>query len=168
MPDKQVQPARSLKILFAWSSASRPFKRRGREFFSTAGTIALLFIIILVFFKEWLLIVVIIAMAFVAYVLSTVPPEQIDHQITTRGLLTGGKNYLWTELISFWFEKKWGQPILFVETGWRFPRRLMILVEASDKAKIKNLLADYLPSEKPEKFWLDKAGQWLTKKFPLE
>ncbi len=165
--DKKTE-SRTLKILLIWMAPSRLFKKRSRDFFSTIGTIALLMVIILVFFKEWLLIMVIIAMIFAAYVLATNQPGKIEHKITNRGLITGGKNYRWNDLFSFWFEQRLGQEILHVETRLRSPRRLMLLLSEVEKAKVKKLLVDYLPLEEPEKTWLDKAGNWLSQKFPLE
>ena len=165
--DKKTE-FRTLKTLLVWLAPSRPFKKKSRDFFSTIGAIALLMVIILVFFQEWLLIMVIIAMTFAAYVLATIQPEEVKHRITNRGLVTGGKSYKWNELSRFWFEKKSGQEILYVETKLRLPRLLILLLGGADQAKIKNLLVDNLPLEKPEKTWLDKAGNWLSRKFPLE
>lgn len=157
-----------LKTLLVWSAPSRPFKKRSKEFFSTVGTIALLMIIILVFFKEWLLIMVIIAMAFVTYVLATIQPEKIEHQITSRGITTGGKKYLWDNLNRFWFGQKSSQEMLFLETKSGMPRVLILLLGEAEQPKLKKVLDEYLLFEEPEKTWLDNAGLWLSQKFPLE
>jgi len=159
---------RTLKTLLAWSAPSRPFKKRGKEFFSTIGTIALLLVIILVFFQEWLLIMVIIAMAFSAYVLATIQPEKVDHQITNRGVMTGAKKYRWGELNRFWFGKKANQTMLYLETRLRFPRLLILLLGETKQVEIKKILVKYLAFEQPDPTWLDKSGDWLSRKFPLE
>ena len=157
-----------LKILLMWEATVRLFKRRNREFFTTIGAIALLLAIILFFLKEWFLIAVIIALLFVGYVLATVPPASIKHKITNRGIVTGGKNYSWSELGRFWLRRTWDQKILEVETGWRFPGRLIILLGGADQKEVKKILSEYLPFEKPAKTWMDKAGSWLVRQVPLE
>lgn len=174
MPVQKVQEKpkttrlRPLKTLFAWSAPSRLFKKREREYFTTAGAIAFLLAVILIFFKEWLLIAVIIALGFMVFILGTIQPEKAEHKITTRGIITGGKAYRWQNLEMFWFEERLDQKILYVETRLPFPRRLMMLLGETDKKELRQLLDDYLLFEKPEKAWMDKAGDWLSNKVPLE
>lgn len=157
------------QTLIIWRSPSRPFKKREKEFFTTIGAIVFLLAVILVFVKEFLLIGAIIALAFVAYVLATVPPEEVEHRITTEGLESAGHEYKWEELIAFWFGDKWGQPILLVTTKLRFPGRLVILLGGEDQAKVKEVLSKHLRFiEKPEKNWMDDAAKWLAEKVPLE
>jgi len=157
------------QILISWRSPSRPFKKREKEFFTTIGAIVFLLAVILVFIKEFLLIGAILALAFVAYVLATVPPEEVEHKITTHGLESAGHFYKWEELVSFWFWEKWGQPVLLVQTKLRFPGRLVLLIGGQDKEKIKDALLKYLNfKEKPEKNWMDDAAKWLAEKVPLE
>lgn len=157
------------QFLLSWKSPSRPFKKREKEFFTTIGAIVFLLAVILVFIKEFLLIAAIIALAFVAYVLATIPPEQVEHQITSKGLNSTGHFYKWEELIDFWFGDKWNQPILYVSTKSKFPGRLVILTNGQEPGKIKELLIKYLTfKEKPEKNWMDDAAKWLSEKVPLE
>jgi len=164
----QKQPeSRTLKTLLEWEAPVRPFKKKDKEYFTTILAIVFLLAVILIFLKEWLLIAVIIALTFVVYVMGTIPPENVRHKITTRGIFTGSKNYQWEQLRRFWFGEKYGQKILYVE-NFGFPRVLMMLLGQTDKAKVKAVLSDYLPEETPEKTWMDKAAQWLTTKISLE
>ncbi len=158
----------SLKVLLEWESPSRIFKRLSREKFATIGAIVFLVGIILVFLQEWFLIAVVIALVFFAYILSSVKPENIVHQITNKGVVTGGKNYPWDHLLNFWFEKKEGQEILFLDGVDRFNFRLMILLGEKKSEEIRKILTRYLPEEKPQKTWIDKAGEWVTRQIPLE
>ncbi len=165
LTDKKVEP---LKVLLEWQSPSRLFKRLSREKFATIGAIVFLVAIILVFLQEWFLIAVIIALAFFVYILSSVKPEEIVHQITNKGVVTGGKNYPWEKLVRFWFEEKEGQEILFLDGVDRFNFRLMILLGEKKSEEVRKILAPYLPEEKPQKTWIDKAGEWVTRQIPLE
>src|SRR3989344_7077773 len=85
-PEKPVE----LKTLLKWEAAVRPFKKRDREYYTTIAAIVFLLAVILLFLKEWLLIAVMAALMFVAYVLATVPPESVEHELNTRGIVTGG------------------------------------------------------------------------------
>lgn len=157
-----------LKTLLTWRAPIRPFKRRGREFFTTIGAIVFLLVLILLFLKEWLLIAVIIALMFVSYVMATVEPETVEHQITNRGIITGGRNYHWEEMDRFWISEKLNQKILNVTNLVRLPRILQLLLGEVDEAQVKKILSQYLPAEELEKNWVDKASDWLSRRVPLE
>lgn len=164
MADRPVE----LKSLLKWEAAVRPFKKRDREYYTTIAAIVFLLAVILLFLKEWLLIAVMVALMFVAYVLATVAPEKTEHEITTRGILTGGKAYKWGELKRFWFSEKWKDTILNIETNLKFPGRLMILLGETSKEKVKELLQKQVQYEVPEETFMDRSAKWLSDKIPLE
>lgn len=177
MPEKtktiETPPApqvpKEIKTVLEWKSSTRPFKRRDREYFTTIAAIVFLLAVILLFLKEFLLIGVILAFMFVSYVLATVPPEETDHKVTTEGITTSGKSYLWTEMKDFYFTKKWNSTILNVNTALKFPGRLIILLGNEDEKRIKEELGKYLSfRESPQITWMDKAADWLSKRVQLE
>lgn len=172
MPAKNNQETktgpRTLKTLFVWQAPERLFKRREREYFTTIGAIVFLLAVILLFLKEWILIAVVVALTFVAYVMATTEPREIEHRITNRGVTTGGKNYNWDNLSQFWFSQKWGQKVLHIETSLRFPRHLIFLLGETKQEEVKKILSQYLRSEEPEKTWVDKASEWMAQRVPLE
>jgi len=164
----QVIKPEPLKTLLTWTAPERPFKKRGREYFTTVGAIVFLLAVILLFLKEWLLIAVMIALMFVAYIMATVEPRKVEHKITNQGIITGGKKYRWEELGRFWFTEKWGGKILHTETLFGLPRQLLMLLGETKQEQIKKILSDYLPFEEPEKTWVDNASEWLSRRVPLE
>jgi hypothetical protein len=157
-----------LKTWLKWQAPVRPFKKRDREYYTTIGAIVILLGVILLFLKEWLLIAVIVSAAFVAYVLATVEPEKVEHEITSRGVVTGGRTFNWDDLRRFWFTKKWHDEILNIDTRLSFPARLMLLAGKGDKAKIKKLLEKKIQYEVPAETFLDRSAKWLAEKVPLE
>ena len=157
-----------LRILLTWQAPTRPFKKREREYFTTIGAIVFLVGVILVFLREWFLIGAIVALTFVSYIMASVPPEMVEHKITNKGVVSGGRTYPWAQLGRFWFTKKWNQQILHIETLLPFPRQLTFLLEEMEKEKAERILSDYLLLEKPEETWLDKASHWLSHRFSLE
>ena len=161
----QPQP---LKVLMVWQAPARLYKTRDKEFYSTLGAIAFLIAVILLFIKEWFAIVLVISIAFLAYVFATIKPEKIEYQLNNRGVTVAGNTYFFNELGRFWFEEKMNQKILLIERPAAFPYRLTIPLGQADPEKIKQLLAKYLPFEQPERTWLENAGEWLSKKVPLE
>ncbi|OGV89609.1 hypothetical protein A2Z41_02690 [Microgenomates group bacterium RBG_19FT_COMBO_39_10] len=171
MPAQNNQPEikpRTLKTLLAWKAPERHFKKRTREYFTTIGAIIFLIGVILLFLQEWLLIVVMVALVFVAYILSTVTPREVEHQLTNRGIVTGGRRYYWEQLGRFWFSERWDQEALIVETFFGLPGRLILLLGEFKKDQVKKILSEYLLFEEPEKTWIDNASDWISRRVPLE
>lgn len=156
------------RSLMKWRSPARPFKERNREYYTTIGAIVVLLSIILIFAREFLLVAVIVSFAFVAYVLASVRPEVVEHEITTRGIRSGGKFFRWSVLGRFWFREKYGQKMVSIETGLNFPGEIMLLVGEIDQERLKDILRVYLLHETPEPKFVDKAAKWLQEKIPLE
>jgi len=157
------------KALIAWKSKSRPFQKRGKDYFLSLLLLLLLFIFIALITREFLLIAVGVSLIFVAFVLAKVEPGEIEHKITKNGIVSGNHAYLWEELKYFWFSKKAGSEILNIETRLRFPARLIILVDTVSVAGVKNLLSKYLPfREVPEFTFLDRWADRLAKLLLLE
>jgi hypothetical protein len=155
------------EVLLSWKSPSRLFKKRDKEYFTNVGAIVFLLVVILLFAREFLLIAAVVSIVFLIYVLSTVPPEEVEHHITNLGIESAGHYYRWDTLAEFWFEEQWGQVMLIVRP--LFGSRIIILLGLQDRGKVRELIAVHIPfREKPEKTWVDNAASWLSKKVPLE
>ncbi|MFH2022367.1 MAG: hypothetical protein ABIJ33_03795 [Patescibacteria group bacterium] len=156
------------KTIYEWTSPCRPFKKRRRQYFTTLGTIVLLLSLILFFAGQVLPVAVVLAVAFLAYTMSTIPPHNIKQKITTYGIRIEDQIFYWQELGRFWFEKKLGQDMLLVEV-YRFPNRLsMMLGKEADQKELIEVLSEVLLQEKPELTTYDKAAKWLQEKIPLD
>jgi len=116
------------KELVVWKAMERPFKVRDRQFFTTAMVIAMLVGVILLFAREWMLVATLAAGVFAYYVWSTVPPQEVEYKITTRGVRMHGKLYTWAEMARWWVEEKWGYKLLAVDVPGSFPKRLYLVM----------------------------------------
>lgn len=153
--------------IFVWSAPNRPFKKRNREFFTTVFLIVFLVSLILFFANQFLPIAVVLALGFLTYVLSSVPPEMIENKITTYGVHTGTHMAYWDEMGRFWFTRKYNLFILHIETA-RFPYRMMLLLDDKQKELVEKHMDKYLVEGAPVPTFFDKAGDWLQEKIPLD
>lgn len=155
------------EVYLSWNSPSRLFKKRDREYFTNIGAIVFLLTIILVFAREFLLIAAVLSIVFLIYVLSTVPPEEVLHKITSLGIDSAGHFYKWEELSDFWFKEQWGQNLLILRPY--FGPHIIVLLDSQSKDKVRGILTKHIPFlEKPPESWVDNAATWLTEKIPLE
>jgi len=156
-------------VLLEWVAPSRPFKRQSQEFYRTALAVVFLIVVILFFVREFMLIFVILSILFVVYALFSVPPEHIKNKITSLGVQTDEHFHKWNELVEFWFDEKYGSKMVVIRTYLGFPALLQLLLGNTSPEAVKKLLVEKLPyKEKPERTFLDKAGDWITTKIPLE
>lgn len=155
------------EIIYTWEAASRPFKKRDQQYYLTIAAIIFLVSLILFFAGQFLPIAVAVSIGFLAYVLSSVPPERITHQISNYGIRIDDHLYYWDEIGRFWFEEKYGQETIHFEI-FSFPGRVVLVIGDGDRQEITELLSEVLLQEKPKDTFLDKAANWIQKKIPLE
>ncbi len=157
------------ETLLSWKGPSYPFKKRDRVFFQTVAALTFLLIVIVFFLHEFLLIGVILAVAFVVYAISSVPPVDVEHKITPLGFENAGRLFHWSELYSFWFDEKWGFQTLVIQTRLPFPAQVRAVLKDTTQDNVKEIVGKYLLfMEKPPLSWVDSASDWLNKKIPLE
>ncbi len=162
----QVEQEREL---VKWMVAERPYKPLDRQMFVTGVVVAILVGVIMLLAGEFMAILVLAAVIFAYYVWSTVPPQQVEHIITTRGIRTSGQLYSWGEMARWWVEEKWGSKLLVVDlpAGRQELLRLHLVLGPEEMA-VKEVMEKYLLMEKPTEMGMDKVGRWIGEKFPLQ
>ena len=164
--EEKVTSYQEVATLFKWASASHIFIPRGKKWLTYVILITGLIALIVLFLREFFVLAPLLAVAFFVYILSSIPPENIEHKITSQGLISGKKDYLWEELYDFTFTEKHGHTILNVDLQSGYPNKLILLIDAKDKEKIKNSMLNFLPyREIPITNWLDSAGERLSNLF---
>lgn len=153
------------KVLFSWTAAARPFKRRTREFYVTIITIAIIVGLILFLTEGFMPVVLLISLIFLFYILNTVEPERIEYKITNQGLKIADKKTEWELLNRFWFTKRYDSELLILGMNV-VPGRMELVVNSSDKETLRKTISRYLSEEEIPPSFLDKAANWFAKKLP--
>jgi len=102
------QPSRrgEEETLLEWESLERPYKERGRDFYSTVLVLGILIGIIFFFIEGLMPVLLVASVVFVVFVLSKSKPRKVSHKVTSRGIETEGNKYWWDELLVYWLEEK--------------------------------------------------------------
>jgi len=167
--DAKHLAALEAKSIIFWKSPVRIFKARSRKYFVKVFMYALVLILAAIAFGEFFLVGVILSVIFVVYVLATAVPETIEHRITSMGIVSGGRAFLWEELDAFWFDKRGDDRVLIVSTNLRFPGQLIILLTNVSERAILDLLEKHLHYHHAAvKTVLDNWAAWLQSKINLE
>ena len=165
----KMNEAGEVRTLLSWEAPSRPFRKKDRSYYTTIAIIVVLLMLITFLMREFLLMGTLLALAFVSYVLAFVPPHDIKYRISTQGITVGEDFYFWHFLDAFWFKEKDKHKILIIQTRFRFPNQLMLVLGNQNEEKVKKMLARFLPFvEVPYKSWMEKWSEGLQKNFPLE
>ena len=159
-----------VKMLLDWSAPGRPFRTRSKEYYINALLIAAAIeIIIFIVFKDFLLMAVVLSLVFLAFALAYVPPHPFYYRISTEGIRIEDHYYIWDELYDFYFLKHHGQEVLHIRTKAFFPGELSITLGTVSVEEVKTVLLLYLPyREYVKPTFIEQAGDWLEKNFPLE
>ncbi len=156
------------RVWLSWRSAERLFKARTKEFYSTIIVLAVLLSVIMFFIEGVMPALVIWAFVFVVYATTKTAPAEVEHQLSSWGIRTGGKLYRFNQMVVFWIEEKWGKTVLHVIL-LSFPGQLILIINKADEEKVKKVLANnQVTMQKPEPSSTDKAVKWLSEKIPLE
>ena len=156
------EPERDLAV---WVAASRPFKRRDREFYVTIMAMGGIVALVLFLVEGFMPVILIVSLFFLFYVLSTVEPEKIEYKVTTKGVKIAEKRIDWSNLGRFWFSKRFDNTLLIIESG-SLPGRVELVVLPEKKEEIGKALSAYLVEEEVPPSALDKAANWFSKKLP--
>ena len=125
--------------------------------------------IILFLFSEYLLMFVVLSLVFVAFALALVPPKNFHYRISSEGITIEDRFFLWKELYDFYFIKKDNYETLHIRTQDYIPGELIITLGDEPQEKIKKALLPYLPfREYVKPNFMERAGEWLSRNFPLE
>ena len=151
--------------LVTWVASARPFKKRDRQYFVTIFAIAGI-ISLVIFLAEGLMpVVLIIALVFLYYILSTVPPEEIEYKITTKGIKIADKLIGWQLMNKFWFGHRMDNEVLFFDT-FQIPGRIELVINPEIKEVLEKEISAYIPFEKAADSNIDKLTNWVSQKLP--
>lgn len=159
----------TIKTLLEWKAPGRPYAKRSKQYYLTGLLILVPIQIILFLFAQYMLMLVVMSLAFLAYALASVPPHDFYYRVSTEGVMVEDHFFIWRELYDFYFRMREGTDVLYIRTHALIPGALIISLGNLDKEKVKTTLLPYLPyREYVKPTFMEKAGDWLVKTFPLE
>ena len=165
----RFEESTDVKTLLSWHAPGRPYRKKGKEFYLNAFIILLAFEAIILLFHWYMLMLAIAALGFLAFALSSVPPQMFFYRLSTQGVMVEDRFFLWSELYDFYFSRKDGQEILHIGTKAYFPGEMLLMLGDMSKDHVREILLKHLPYReyvKPD--FVDKAGDWIERNFPLE
>jgi hypothetical protein len=167
--DEYLSDEDDVMTFLSWHAPGRPYKQHSVEYYTNAFLITMAIEIILFLFSQYLLMALVLSLAFLAFALAVVPPHTLFYSISSEGVRIEDHYFIWDELYDFYFTKNQGQDMLHIRTKDYFPGELTIMLGDVPLQQIKTVLLAFLPfREYVKPSFMEKAGNWLEKNFPLE
>lgn len=159
-----------VRTFLSWNAPGRPYKKHSKEYFINASLIFVaLEIIIYLVFKDFLLMLVVFSLTFLTFALAIVPPHTYYYKISTQGVRVENHYFIWDELYDFYFMKRHGVDVLHIRTKAYLPGEITLVLGQIPLEQMKSVLLLFLPyREYVEPTFMDRAGDWLERNFPLE
>jgi hypothetical protein len=162
-PDAQ-DSVKQRKVLLEWESPMRHFKKMDRKKFFLILFGVMAFFVVLVILQQYWLMLAIAAVMFMVYAWGTVPPAELHHVITNKGIESAGSDVEWENLTEYWYTKKDDQYILNVKTNVRLPGKFIMLVNEDQLWKTHEILSNrlkYKDMRKQDKLSKVLDGVWV-------
>ncbi len=153
------------KDLVSWTAPARPFKRRDRQFYVTAFSIAGIVSLILFLAEGLMPVLLVISLVFLYYVLSTVEPEAIEYKVTNKGIKVAGRLTEWANFKRYWYSKRFDSELMIMET-FGLPGRLEVVIKPDIKESLTKEMSAYIPYEEVPASTLDRLTNWFAGRLP--
>jgi len=162
--EKEAPAKTTEHVWLNWMAPERPYKKRGIRYYFNIALIAVITILVLLFFYQYILIGVVFSLVFVGLVMATVPARYITYQISDNGRCIGAYRYSWEQLKAFWQSKILGHQVFIILTTITLPKQVVLMPTSDQQEAIKKLIAEHIPLQAPpEPTWLDKRADDLVK-----
>jgi len=155
------------KVLLEWEANTRPYRRLEKEVFSTILAGAFLLGVILFFIEGAIPVIALASLIFLLYVMGTIPPGKVKHAMTSWGMESEDKVWVWEAMSRFWIQGKDSNRMLVIELMGNLSKHIRFMLGDVDEKKLKVLLLSRLVEDQPKPNWLDKASRWVEKKVRL-
>lgn len=155
------------ELVYEWQAPTRPYKKHSEAFYRNIIVLVALISIILFFSNQIMLMIVVWAIAGLRLMMTWVPPQIENYQITTFGLRIGQELYYWEEMSLFWFTDVYKQNQVNFEIA-RFPNRISLPLGESDVELLREILVEVLVEGKPQPTYYEQVAEWLSTTIPLD
>lgn len=143
-----------IRSIYKWQAPERIYEPKNREWYVGVAAIAMIVIVYAALTNNFGLIFAIIALMLFIYAVNTIPPKQVMHEITNKGIKTHGSLYTWKNIDVFWVSHRGNHVVINFEVRVSrndlYTQRLIALKGSGNTKTIVQELVkhvDYLTSK---------------------
>lgn len=145
-----ISGSKVFEKLYSWEAPEREWSRKDRGWYVAYSLFFILVIAFAAILNEFIFIIAVIAFTFLWFTQAAIPPEIVEHTLTTLGVRTYGKIFKWKNIKHFWFGRRNGIMFLHFEIvdeetfNTTRIQRLSLIIHDEDEEKIFKILINYV------------------------
>ena len=132
-----------------WRAPEHQHVERGKDWYWALGIVAVSSALTAILFSNFLFALLIVVAAGTLGMIASHKPQEVDFELSQRGLVIGDEFYPYDHMHAFWVGDDNGKPTLFIDTPRFMTPDLVIPIEDVDPAHIHAMLADNGVPETP-------------------
>lgn len=164
-----VEEQQPVSTLYTWTAPERDYNPKTKRWYVAMAGIALIFIVLAALTKNYLLIFTIIALIVVMYTINTIPPHDVKHQITNKGIYSFSTIFLWKNILAFWVTTRGTRSFLHLEYRGKANdadfKTMVILVGSGNLVKIVTYLVAHVDYLGEEEIGSSALSEWTHGKY---
>lgn len=155
--DSQISRAKSLRkaleeerkpiySVYQWESPERAFEPKDKKWYLIVSSVSMFIIVLSLLTENYGLVIAIVALIILLYALNSVPPQNVKHEITNKGISINSVLYTWKKVSKFWISTRGKNVYLhtLLEDKNDQEEQLIVYLGNADTKKIVSYLSQYI------------------------
>lgn len=139
---KKTKKTEILTKIYKWKAPNRIYINHTKSWYIIVSIIAIITILTSLLTENFILVVVVITVIILLYAINSVPPTEIEHEITNLGIKTNENLIYWKDIEYFWITERSQQKILNIELKEHKGRKIYIIGKGNLEKIAEELLAN--------------------------
>lgn len=145
--EQLLEERKPVYSVYKWDAPERVFEIKDRKWYLGVSIVAMVIIVLSALTGNYLLIFTVIVVILLLYAVNSIPPEQVTHEITNKGINVFGELTLWKNIESFWVSTRGEHTFINFDIKDKkggSPHRVILLSGNGDTKRIVTYLVQYV------------------------
>ncbi|MCA9379851.1 hypothetical protein KC675_01590 [Candidatus Dojkabacteria bacterium] len=146
MRDALEEERKPIYSVYKWESPERVFDTKDKKWYLIVSSVSMFLIVLSLLTENYGLVIAIISLIVLLYALNSVPPQNIKHEITNKGISINSVLSTWKKITKFWISSR-GEHLFLnitIEDKYGQEDQVISYLGNADVKKIVSYLSQYV------------------------
>jgi len=132
--------------VYKWESPERVFDTKDKKWYLIVSSVSMFIIVLSLLTENYGLVIAIISLIVLLYALNSVPPQNVKHEITNKGISINSVLSTWKKITKFWISSR-GEHLFLnitIEDKYGQEDQVISYLGNADVKKIVSYLSQYV------------------------
>lgn len=132
--------------VYKWESPERVFDTKDKKWYLIVSSVSMFLIVLSLLTENYGLVIAIISLIVLLYALNSVPPQNVKHEITNKGISINSVLSTWKKITKFWISSR-GEHLFLnitIEDKYGQEDQVISYLGNADVKKIVSYLSQYV------------------------